>query len=124
MRRFLILFALALIPIQVVLYLAWQYYSIPLTLSAAIWRMLGGAVAAGYIAWRIDRQMGGKKPKSRPAEPEKTLYQRPTFDQMAALSGKAPEPAPPQDAAPETQPDSGAPMTLAERLRQQQTKRD
>jgi hypothetical protein len=124
MRRFLILFALALIPIQVILYLVWQYYSIPLTLSAALWRMLGGAAAAGYIAWRIDRQMGGKKPKSAKAAPETTLYQRPTFDQMATLAGKAPDPAPPQDTAPEAPPASGAPMTLAERLRQQQTKRD
>jgi hypothetical protein len=124
MRRFLILFALALIPIQAILYLVWQYYSIPLTLTAAIWRMLGGAAAAGYIAWRIDRQMGRPKSKPGAVREEAPLYRRPAFDQMATLAGKAPDPAPPQEAAPETPPASGEPMSLRDRLRQQQTKRD
>jgi hypothetical protein len=66
------------------------------------------------------------RPKSKPGavREEAPLYRRPAFDQMATLAGKAPDPAPPQEAAPETPPASGEPMSLRDRLRQQQTKRD
>jgi hypothetical protein len=119
MRRFLIIFALALIPIQVILYLVWQYYSIPLTFSAAAMRMLGGAIAAGYIARRIDRQMGGRK-QAGAEEATPAIYQRPTADQLAGLGGKTEEGA--QPPAVDVSPATDAPLTLAERLRQKTRK--
>ena len=122
MIRFLVIFAIVLVPILTLLGLVYQYYGVELTLTGILLRTLGGVVAAIYVARRVTRLLGGSKKKAAPERPAPSLYERPNFDQISILtSPPAAEAAPgePGPAPEASEPEGG---TLADRLRQKRGK--